>query len=95
MKNRIKTYLFVSTLFIAFGCGKSSVLNPLGACNDNIQEYTANVLKLSSNPNKANCEATVNSLDKIIKNCSEVDAATRRQYEQDRDDIDCSDFDTL
>lgn len=95
MKNRIKTCLIVSTLFIAFGCGKSSVLNPLGSCNQNVQEYTSNVLSLSSNPNKANCEAVVNSLDKIIDNCSEVDAATRREYQQERDDINCNDFDNL
>ena len=92
MKSTIKVSVAMFALFMTVGCGKSSVLNPLGACNDNIQEYTANVLKFSTNPNKANCEATVNSLDKIIKNCREIDAATRREYEEDRDDIDCSDF---
>lgn len=95
MKSKIKVYLTASVAAIALSCGKSSVLNPLGSCNQNIQEYTANVLKLSSNPNKANCEAVVNSLDKIIDNCSEVDAATRQEYQQDRDDINCDDFDNL
>ncbi len=84
------TFAFVTLLL--WGCGRSSVLNPLGSCNNNIQEYTASILKFSTNPNKANCEATVNSLDKIIKNCSEIDAATRREYERDRGDINCSDY---
>lgn len=92
MKTSTKIIALASVTLVLWGCGRSSVLNPLGSCNNNIQEYTANVLKFSTNPNKANCEATVNSLDKIIKNCSEIDAATRREYERDREDINCSDF---
>jgi hypothetical protein len=95
MRNKVRVCLITSVVFIALGCGKSSVLNPLGSCNQNIQKYTSNILKLSSTPSKANCEAVVNSLDKIIKDCREVDAATRREYEQERDDIDCNDFNNM
>lgn len=92
MKTRIKYFVIISAVFLVLGCGKSSSVNPLSQCNRNLEDYSAQVTKFSSNPNKANCEALVNSLDKIIDNCAEISAVQRAEYRENRNDIDCGTF---
>lgn len=80
MKTRIKYFAIISAFFLVLGCGKSSSVNPLSQCNRNLKDYSTQVTKFSSNPNKANCEALVDSLDKIIDNCAEISAVQQAEY---------------
>jgi hypothetical protein len=92
MKSRILFYAIISTTFITLSCGKSSVVNPTSSCNRSIELYGEQVGTFSGAPTKVNCEALVNTLDKVIKNCTIITAGQRAAYETSRNEINCNDL---
>jgi hypothetical protein len=93
MKNRINVYLIASVvLLVALGCGKDSVADPAGSCNATTELYGKQISTFATAPTKANCEALVNTLDKIIKDCTFIGVGQREAYQTSRNEINCNDF---
>lgn len=82
---------FLIILAVSASCGKATDLTP-NSCDNLSEEYVEKATAFSSNPSKSSCEALVKSLDNLVKKCTILTVAEKKQYQESLNSIDCSSF---
>lgn len=90
-KTKIYFVLLILTTAFLFNSCKKDEPKTL-SCDELLTNATSAAITFGLSTTEANCISYKNALDALVKNCAYLTPAEKAEYQENRDDLDCTEY---